>query len=126
MTDDELAQFLTKAAAIYYDRRSLRLLPVLLDETIRELDSVHLLSLKAISAIVGCDEQHALEAAGPDAHRPRGKLNPAHIPTLGYMLSFKRPVAQEIPAMLKAGTSLSTIASLTNISQATLYRWRNR
>jgi hypothetical protein len=123
MIDDELALFLTKAAAIYYDRRHLALVPQARDEAIRALDVPKLLSKQAISAIVGCGETHVGKVLG--GARPRGKLNPDHLSMLGYVLSQGRASQALIKEMTDNGTSLSMIAALTNVSQATLYRWRN-
>ena len=125
MGDDELAVFLTKAAAIYYDRRSLLLAPQLMDDAIRELAAPNLLSTQAISAIVGAKESRVARVLGTDARRPRGKLNPSHISMMGYVLSLGRVNQVLVNLMLNNGTSLSTISALTNVSQATLYRWRN-
>lgn len=126
MTDDELADFLTKGAAYYNERRTLVYDPMLTGIAIRELAVPNLLSIKAIAAIVGCSEHAVLKSLGPDASRPRGKLNPAHIPFLGYLLSTREIATTTLNYMLDHGTSLSTIADLTNVSQATLYRWRHR
>lgn len=124
MNENQLAEFLTKAVAIYNDRRSLRLAPELMTDAIRALDAPKVLSVRAIAAIVGAEYHTVVEVIGRDAKRPRGKLNPAHIPTLGYLLSMKKTFGQEVSFMLKDGTSMSMMATLTNISPATLYRWR--
>jgi len=125
MTDDELALYLTKAAAIYYDRRHLALAVPAQNDAIRELDEPKVLSVQAISAIVGCGEARVRKVLGGDTRRARGKLNPDHLTMIGYLLSQGRVNRVLVGTMLNNGTSLSTIASLTNISQATLYRWRN-
>lgn len=123
MSDDELADLLARAYAAY-QRREFIALDGSQRELIQEIGSRRVLSNKALAAIFGCTEYRVEQAIGTDASRPRGKLNPSHIPTIAYMLSMKREVGQAVSYMVEHGTSLSTIADLTNISRITLNRWR--
>lgn len=96
-------------------------------ETIRELHRFGILSVRALSAIVGCTDYRVRKVIlGMKKPTARGTLNPQHIPWLGYALSTRTLNPTTLRYMIKAGTSLSTIADLTRISEATLYRWRNQ
>lgn len=127
MSEDQLAQLLVKAAHTFNERNLLKIHPHLQEKAVKELHSYGVLSINALAAIVGCTEYRVRAALeGQALPEARGKLNPTHIPTLGYMLSIKKNVGQSVAYMVKHGTSISTIEALTGISRATLNRWRKR
>lgn len=127
MTDEAiLADLMAKAMATYRRRAVLALDPQGQRARCRVLNEPGILSINAIAAIVGITP-YRVETAIHGMARPkaRGHLNPSHIPWLSYTLSFGKVNTEWLNAMLKGGTSLSTIADLTNISEATLYRRKN-
>jgi hypothetical protein len=122
---DDRARLLVKAADCFNERQKLALAPQLQMEAIRELHSFGVLSIKAMAAIVGCTEYRTESAlAGGTRPRARGLLNPKHIPWLGYVLSTRKLAPVTLRQLIQEGTSISTIADLTLISEATLHRWR--
>lgn len=124
MSDNELAALLVKCAAVYFDRRTLQHSKSVFEETVKELDSYGVLSLRAIAAIVGVESATVRRIVGAKSGRLRGMLNPAYLGYIGLLLSQKKLVPELYEELLAHGTSISTIANLTNVSEATLYRWR--
>lgn len=88
-----------------------------------QLNLYGILSLSAIGSIVGISKYRVETAIGKMKRpRARGHLNPRHLPWLGYMLSSGKVNDYWLNEMLNNGTSLSTIADLTGISESTLNR----
>jgi AraC-like DNA-binding protein len=122
----ELADLLAKAMATYNRRDTLALDPASLRKRCRMLNEPGVLSLGAIATIVGISMFRVEQAiSGMPRPKARGHLNPRHIPLLSYTLSLGKINKDWLEQMVAEGTSLSTIASLTNISESTLYRRRN-
>lgn len=117
---DELAQFIAtcRGAAIMH----FKMTPVEVDQKILALDAWGLLSASALAGLLNVSVYHVEKVAGTSTTRPRGKLNPTHLPWLGYMVSSGKVNPIWLEEMLSEGTSLSTISDLTGISEATLYR----
>lgn len=124
---DHLAELLALSAAIYRERSDHATFDSLIDvERCQRLNAYCVLSLAAISAIVGVSK-YKVEKYTNGQNRPatRGRLNPNHLAMLAYMLSDGKVRHEWLAKMLSEGTSISTISDLTNISEATLYRRKN-
>lgn len=119
-----MAQLLTLAAGAYNRRDHLAINEARQVAACRELNAFGVLSLRAIASIVGCNLYRAEQALkGLTKPTARGKLNPEHLPWLAYMLDGK--VRDNwLRAMLREGTSISTIEDITGISRSTLNRRR--
>jgi hypothetical protein len=126
VTEDELANLLTLAVSIYNRRSALSAVTPMQEAAMQELHSYGVLSVIAIAAIVGAKESHARRVLGRDAGWPRGKLNPEHIPWLGYAVSQRKIKPDTLRKMLSNGTSISTIENLTGIPRSNLNRWRKQ
>src|SRR5690349_25124697 len=91
MTDvNETAKLLALCAGVFHRQDHLALDAARQAEACRELNEYGILSIRAISAVVGCSE-YRVEQALRGLPRPtaRGKLNPQHLPWLAYMLDGK-------------------------------------
>jgi hypothetical protein len=123
MDNDTLADLLVVAKSIYDKQEFLSLEKGLQDEAVRRLNAYGVLSLAAIGAVVGVST-YRVEQALVGAEKPisRGRLNPAHISMLSYMLSLGTANRAWINKMLEEGTSASTITELTGVSRSTIYR----
>ena len=120
---DEAAQLLALMVSTRNKRDLLSLDKSVQSDRCRELNRPGLLSVSAISALVGCSNR-AVRYAIRGMHKPkaRGKLNPDHIEYLAYLLSTHNTGSPWLSIMVREGTSVSTIADLTGISEATIYR----
>lgn len=120
LSKDELAQLIAAArgAAIMHYKMT----PAEIDNKIVELNRPGLLSVSALAALLGVSNYRVETVLGSDRPTTRGKLNPAHLPWLSYMVSSGKVNSIWLTEMLDGGTSISTISDLTGISEATLYR----
>lgn len=119
----DIANLLVIAKTIWRKRDLYALDKELQDDAVRRLHSYGVLSSSALGAVVGVSTyrvRKALDGLGmPEA---RGHLNPQHLTMLMFALSQGDMPARWINEMLEGGTSMSTIADLTEISERTLYR----
>lgn len=123
---NELADLLAHAASDFGKQDVLSLDPEVQRERCRKLNSYGVLSLSALAAIYGISAYKVEKwIKGQPRPKSRGTLNPHHIPQLGYALSLGHINTLWLNQMLSGGTSISTIADLTGISEATLYRRKN-
>ena len=122
-TDDELAKLLVVAKTIH-DRKDLYSLDKdFQDDACRRLNTYGVLSIGAISSVVGCSEYRTRKAIiGMRKPTARGPLNPAHITMLVYGLSNKSLPSRWVRLMVDGGTAVSTISSLTGIPESTIRR----
>lgn len=120
----DLADLLAKAMATYNRRDTLALDPGSQKARVQMLNEPGVLSISALSAIVGMSTYMVETMIGSNRPKSRGKLNPRHIPYLSYMLSARKVNDDWLHEMINGGTSISTIADLTGISEATLHRRR--
>lgn len=120
---DEIAQLLSLCVATRNKRDLLALDRRVQGDRCRELNRPGILSVSAISSLVGCSSR-AVRYAIRGMHQPeaRGRLNPDHIEYLAHLLSSRDTQSHWLPIMVKEGTSVSTISDLTGISEATIYR----
>lgn len=126
-TKDELAEFIAmcRGAAIMHHKMT----EVEVDRKLLTLNAWDLLSTSALAALLDVSPYHVEKVVGTSTTRPRGKLNPTHLPWLGYMVSSGKVNPIWLHEMLSEGTSLSTISDLTGISEATIYRsktWKDQ
>lgn len=121
---DDLARFIAmcRGAALSHHRMT----DGEVDQTIRTLNAWGLLSTSALARLLGVSSYHVEHVVGTSTTRPRGKLNPNHLPWLGYMVSSGKVNPIWLELMLDEGTSLSTISDLTDISESTLHRHRRK
>lgn len=95
------------------------------DDSARRLNAYGLLSLAGIASVVGIST-YRVEKAIVGQKRPevRGNLNPAHLTMLMYLRSLGKPNKAWVKQLVNEGTSVITIARLTGIPQATLFRYK--
>ncbi len=128
-TDDlteERLRLLMAAKSAYQNRLFNELDKSLQVAAVRKLNSFGVLSIAAIAAVVGTTKSRVRKAVGPNRPEARGKLNPAHLDYLTYLLTGSRKAATEwIKDMVEHGTSVNTIADLTLMSRTTIYRRLN-
>lgn len=124
---DELANFLVILNAIYQHKDTNNLNAAIRGGRCRQINNYGILSLHAISSVVGCSVWQ-VEQALVGISRPvkRGRLNPEHLSMLAYMLSNGKVRTEWLARMLGEGTSLSTISDLTGIAESTLQRHRRK
>jgi hypothetical protein len=120
---DILADLMVRAMACYNRRNVLGLDPIIQYEKIRMLNKPGVLSASALCAIFDTTSYHVEKALkGMPWPTSRGTLNPRHLPWLAYMLSNGKVRDEWLTTMLNEGTSIGTIAELTNIPESTLHR----
>lgn len=116
---------LAHAAADFGKHEVIALDPEVQRERCRKLNSYGVLSLSALAAIYDISTYKVEKyIKGQPRPKARGKLNPHHLPQLGYALSLGKINHIWLTQMLNGGTSISTISDLTHISEATLNRRR--
>ena len=127
MSDEQLADLMVIAKSIYRRRAIIGLEKDTQDSAARKLNALGVLSLSAISSIVGMSNYRVEKAlSGQAKPTTRGHLNPAHLTMLLYTLSTKNLPDVWAEEMLEGGTSASTIADLTGVSESTIYRRKNK
>ena len=121
---NEMARMLASAAGYHNRHDHLALDPARMVAAHRDLNSYGVLSLRAIASITHTTRTR-VERSLEGLPRPaaRGKLNPAHLSWLAYMLDGKSRRSW-VYAMVNGNTSISTIADITGISRSTLERGR--
>lgn len=123
MDESELAGFLALLAGIHNHRKTNNLSPEVRGERCRQINRYGILSLSAIAAVVGCSVWQARQdIKGMINPLARGTLNPQHISMLAYVLSTGKIRPAWVRIFREEGTSMSTVADLTGISESTLYR----
>ena len=123
VSDDDRARLLALAEGTYLRRSVLALDERGLKSRIIRLNSFQMLSVSALASVTGVST-YRVEQALEGHPRPtaRGTLNPAHLSWLAYMLSSGKAKDSAVQLMVNGGTSISTIADLTGVSEATIYR----
>lgn len=121
---EHLAELLVIATSIYSDREFLSLSKAQQDHSIRRLHNYGVLSTPAMAAITGVSNYRVRQAIKGLPHpTSRGRLNPEHLSRLGYMLSWGTATPTSwFRIVVNGGTNVSTIADLTGLSEATIYR----
>lgn len=124
MFNETTNNVLSKALAVY--NRPTRNLDKEADrQDCRALNKYGVLSLSAIASVVGISMYKAEKyLSGMEIPTTRGHLNPEHLTMLMFAHSSGKVSKLWLDEMLDGGTSLITVASLTNISESTLRRTR--
>lgn len=122
---EKIADLLIVAKTVWRQRDILGLDKELQDTALKRLNAYGVLSISALGALVGVSNYRVKKAiAGMRQPEARGHLNPGHISMLLFALSQGDIPPRWIEEMLDGGTSISTIADLTGVSESTIYRRR--
>lgn len=119
-----MTALMSKAQDIYYSPTR-NFAKEVEDTAARDLNSYQVLSLSAMSSIIGIS-MYRIEKAISQQSTPvsRGHLNPAHLSMLKYMRASGKANRHWIKEMTGGGTSVITIAMLTGLSESTIRRAR--